>query len=561
MIAFGSELKSYALASRKEFILAAGGAYCSSSLAGNTRKYHGLLVAGRRVYLSALEEHVNGQRISVARYKGALVDEGLKFLSGFELYPPRFYYMVDGAAVKKTIEFNGRLTIRYDVCGEASIHLRPLTTDRSYHDVKRDVTLEQESFANGFKAGALSMSSSLPFVEDKTVYRDVWYERDEERGYSHAEDLYSPGYFQGKVRDASVLVNAGVDGFDVAPVNKVMPIDPVGALEDAADSFLAGDTIYAGYHWFAEPWGRDTFVSLPGILLERGKFDEAKRVFRYFARQMKNGLIPNRIPGGYNSSDAPLWFIYSLGKYFEKRRDPGFYAESRGYVESILSGYPYSEVATLDGTLISVWPITTWMDTINTERKGKPVEINALWINALKIYDNMGSRPPVKPEAAVREFNRFWNDKKGCLYDVIDPDDSSVRPNQIIAVALGLMDDDKAKSIVEVVRKELLTPYGLRTLSPRDSRYMGKFGGDASYHNGCVWPWLMGFYVDSLLRLREPGDKIRQLLQPLLLQTYDAGLGTISEIFDGDPPHGPNGCISQAWSVAEVLRAHGMLDE
>ena len=560
MIAFGSDLRSYAFARSKEFILTAGGAYCSSSLAGNTRKYHGLLVAGRRVYLSALEEQVNDRRISVARYKGALLDEGLKFLNGFQLYPPRFYYMVDGTAVKKTVEFNGRLTIRYDVRGEAAFRLRPLVTDRSYHDVKNDVAMGQESFANGFKAGKLSMSSSLPFIEDKTIYRDIWYELDDERGYSHSEDLYSPGYFQGTVEDGSILVNASAEGLDAIGVNNVMPSGPAGALECAADSFLVDDTIYAGYHWFAEPWGRDTFVSLPGLLLERGKFDEAKRVFRHFAVHIKDGLIPNRIPGGYNSSDAPLWFIYSLGKYFEKNKDPGFYKEARGYVENILSGYPDSEVAALDGALISVQPETTWMDTRYTERKGKPVEINALWINALKISGGMGLKLPVRPEAALREFGRFWNDKKGCLYDLLDPLDASVRPNQIIAVALGAVDAEKARSTVDVVRKELLTPYGLRTLSANDSRYMGKFGGDASYHNGCVWPWLMGFYLESLLRLGEPKDKTMQLLEPLLLQTHDAGLGTISEIFDGDPPYRPNGCISQAWSVAEVLRANGMLN-
>jgi len=561
MIAFGNDLKEYGFARRKEFLLEASGSYCSSSLAGNTRKYHGLLVSGRRVYLSALEEHVNGRRLSVARYRGALLDEGLKFLNGFELYPPRFYYMVDGVTVKKTIEFNGRLTVRYDVMGEAVIRLRPLVTDRSYNDVKSEGTQEQESFANGFRAGKLSVSSGLPFIEDRTTYRDILYERDEERGYEHSEDLYSPGYFEGAVRDGSVLISACVEGAETAAANNLTPVDSIGSLECAADSFLVGDTIFAGYHWFAEPWGRDTFVSLPGLLLERGKFDEARRVFRHFARHIKGGLIPNRIPGGYSSSDAPLWFIYALGKYFEKTEDPGFFKEAKAYVEDILTGYPDSEVAALDGSLIAVQPVTTWMDTRYTERKGKPVEVNALWINALKISDGMGSRPPVRPEAALREFSRFRNDEKGCLYDLIDPVDSSVRPNQVIAVALGAVSGEKAKEAINVVRKELLTPYGLRTLSPRDSRYIGKFNGDASYHNGCVWPWLMGFYVEALIKIGEPKDNIRQLLEPLLLQVFDAGLGTISEIFDGDAPYEPNGCISQAWSVAEVLRAGGMLHE
>jgi|SRR5271157_42989 len=559
MIAFGNDLKEYSFARRKEYLLTAGGAYCSSSLAGNIRKYHGLLVAGRRVYLSALEEHVNDQRISVARYTGALLDEGLRYLDGFELYPPQFYYMVDGTSVKKTVEFDGELSIRYDVSGTAGLRLRPLITDRGYHEVKKEVSLEQESSAYGFKAGKLSMWSSLPFREDKAVYYDVLYERDLERGYGHVENLYSPGYFHGTVKDSSVIVSASIEGFGAAVVNPSTPVDPMGSLELAANSFLVDDTIYAGYHWFAEPWGRDTFVCLPGLLLEQGKFDEAKRVFRHFARHIQGGLIPNRIPGEYNSSDAPLWFIYALDKYFLKKEDADFYRESRAYIENILSGYPDSEVATLDGALISVQPVTTWMDTRYTERKGKPVEINALWINALNISDEMGLSPPVRPAAALREFGRFWNEKKECLYDLIDPMDASVRPNQVIAIALGVVENKKAKSVLDIVRNELLTPFGLRTLSPADSRYMGKFSGDASYHNGCVWPWLMGFYVEALLRSGEPKEKMRQLLKPLLLHTCDAGLGTISEIFDGDAPHEPNGCISQAWSVAEVLRAHYLL--
>jgi glycogen debranching enzyme len=555
MISFGNSLHDYRFAGRKEFIITAGGPYCSSSLAGNTRKYHGLVVAGRRVYLSGLEEHVNGRQISVARYAGALQDEGLRCLYGFKLYPPRFEYFVEGASVRKTIEFDGRLTVRYDVVGEAELRLRPLITDRGYHETRRNVGMEAICSSNGFKAGKLSMWSSLPFVEDPRAYYDVWYERDEERGYDHAEDLYSPGYFRGIVIDGSVAVSASVEGVSVIPPDTAAPIDETGALELAADGFLAGNAIYAGYHWFAEPWGRDTFVSLPGLLLERGKLDDARRVFRYFAGLIKKGLIPNRIPGGYNSSDAPLWFIYALGKYFEKTEDAAFYDESREYVERIISAYPSSEVARLDGALIAVQPETTWMDTPFTPREGKPVEINALWVHALQLADKMGVAMPVEPAAASREFGKFWNEGSGCLFDVIGPNDGAVRPNQAIAIALGVVEESKAKSAMGVIKKELLTPYGLRTLSPRDSRYQGRFGGDASYHNGCVWPWLMGFYIDAAVRAGEPVEQLGQLLEPLLLHTHDAGLGTISEIFDGDAPHKPGGCISQAWSVAEVLRA------
>jgi glycogen debranching enzyme len=559
MISFGSSLHDYRLASRKEFILTAGDAYCSSSLAGNTRKYHGLLVAARRVCLSCLEEHVNGERISVARYAGALQDGGLRYLNGFDLYPPRYYYFVDGVSVTKTIEFDGRLSVRYDVRGEAELSIRPLIVDRGYHETARRPWMEASASASGFKAGKLSMWSglqfALQFVEDPKIYYDAWYERDDERGYDHVEDLFSPGYFHGKVKDGSVAVGACLEGLSPVQSNADAPADEAGALELAADSFLLGDSILAGYHWFAEPWGRDTFISLPGLLLERGKLEEAKRIFRKFARLIKGGLIPNRIPGGYNSSDAPLWYINALGKYFEKREDAPFLKESRAYVEEILSGYPESEAARLEGGLISVEPETTWMDTRFTPRSGKPVEVNALWAHALAIAEEMGVEPPEKPAAALKEMDRFWNEKKGCLYDVVDPFDDAVRPNQVIALALGLVREDRARRAMGTINKELLTPYGLRTLSPRDEKYLGKYDGDASYHNGCVWPWLMGPYVDAALRLGEPEEFLIQLLKPLLLHTHEAGLGTISEIFDGDPPHEPNGCISQAWSVAEVMRA------
>jgi glycogen debranching enzyme len=559
MISFGSGLHQYGFASRKEFILPAGDAYCSSSLAGNTRKYHGLIVAGRRVLLSSLEEHVNGVQISVARYAGALQDGGLRYLNGYLHYPPAFYYMVDGVSVKKTIEFDGALSVRYGVSGEAELKIRPLMTERGYHEARRGITMDFACSDSGFKAGRLSIWSSLPFIRDPQVYYSVFYERDAERGYEHVEDLFSPGYFHGLVRDLEAVVHASVDGLEPGNKGYGTPVDAIGALEAAADGFLVGDTIYAGYHWFAEPWGRDTFVSLPGLLLERGRLEEAKKIFRYFGRRIRGGLLPNRIPGGYNSSDAPLWFIYALGKYFEKADDEAFLKEARGYVEAIMGDYHRSEVSALDGALISVRPETTWMDTPFTPRMGKPVEVNALWANALQVAEKLGVEPPVRPAAALREFGRFWNEKKGCLYDVIDPVDASVRPNQAIAIALGLVEKKKASSAMGVIRRELLTPFGLRTLSPLESGYIGSYSGDASYHNGCVWPWLMGFYVEASLKLGEPGEKLAELLEPLLLHLQDAGLGTISEVFDGDPPHEPNGCISQAWSVAEVLRASSLI--
>ncbi len=559
MIGFGSEIRDYSFASRREFIMVSGDSYCSSSLAGNTRKYHGLLVSGRRVYLSTLDEFINGKRISVARYSGGF-DSGLEYVTGFSLYPPEFHYFVDGVFVKKTIVFDGSVRIKYDVLGKAEIQVVPLITDRNIHETRKTFDFSQKRLEDGIAVGRLRITSpEMNFHESPDIYWNVFYSKDYERGYDCIEHLYTPGYFSCTVKNGSVEVKAEIEGAEkiAKAVSHKRPSTSVECLELSADSFLVGSTIYAGYHWFAEPWGRDAFISLPGLLLEREKFREAKNVFRFFAKRMKNGVIPN-VLGKYNSSDASLWFIYALTKYFEKREDKEFLSKMKPYVEEIMTKYPESDIAELDGYLISVKPCSTWMDTRYTPREGKPVEINALWIYSLKFAQSIGIEVPFSPKKAEKEFNRFWNPEKSCFYDVIDPYDDSIRPNQVIAVALGVGDGERAKAL-NVIRTRLLTPYGLRTLSPDDDRYRGRYCGDKSYHNGCVWPWLMGFYVEALLRQGESGDRLKMLLIPLLEHIRDAGLGTISEIFDGDPPHEPNGCISQAWSVAEVLRACKLL--
>jgi glycogen debranching enzyme len=199
------------------------------------------------------------------------------------------------------------------------------------------------------------------------------------------------------------------------------------------------------------------------------------------------------------------------------------------------------------------------MDTVYTPREGKPVEINALWISALAEAESMGIQVPVQVRSAKEVFVSFWNDELQCLYDCIDPPDPSVRPNQVIALALGLVDQQQASAALSVIKKTLLTPYGLRTLSPHDPVYQGRFSGDRSYHNGCVWPWLTGWFVEALLQTGTDREMIAPMLSPILNHVREAGAGYISEIFDGDPPYRPQGCIAQAWSVAEISRACRMV--
>ncbi len=559
-ISFGRELKDYAFASKREFIQTSGDSYCSSSLAGNTRKYHGLLLCNGRVYLSSLDEFVNDRRISVARYTDGICDEGLRYLRVFNLYPPTFYYFLDDVVVRKTIYFDGTVRIVYDVWGEAELRIVPLVTDRSVHETRKNFDFIQEKTKDSVSVGALRLKSNAEFSANPDIYWNVFYERDFERGYECVENLYTPGFFAAKVRDSRIEIVAEVNCRSNRDYNLSVPKNTVECLELAADSFIVDNAIYAGYHWFTEAWGRDAFVSLPGLLLEGKRLEEARRVFRFFALHIKNGLIPNRLPDNYNSSDASLWFIYALRKYFEKTGDSGFLKEMKPYIEQIIINYPESEVAKLDKGLISVKACTTWMDTKFTPREGKPIEINALWINALRFAEVIGVECRDLLKNAERAFSKFWNNG-GYLYDVVDPDDSSIRPNQIIAVALGVIEGEQAESVIDLIKRKLLTPYGPRSLSSDDRRYNGKYSGDESYHNGCVWPWLLGFYVEACLRAygNKSKDYCRALLTPLLEHVKYAGLGTISEIFDGNAPHEPNGCISQAWSVAEVLRAYRLL--
>lgn len=558
MIAFGRELGDYQIARRKEYLLTTPWSYCSSSLAGNTRKYHGLLVHHNRVALSTLDEFLNGDRISSASYAGQVQAEGLSHIRSFSLYPPRFIYEVEGVLLQKTLLLRPNLQIRYDILGEASLTVVPLIADRSIHETQQELNFSQQTSAHGVRFDHLTLhSDSMIFTEHPDTYWNVWYQEDFERGCSHQEHLHAPGQFSLSGENLSISLNATVpERVLLRGRGKVQsPSHPLGCLYRAADDFYTGETLYAGFHWFVEPWGRDAFVSLPGLLLTRGRFREAERVFRFFQARIRNGLIPNRAPDSFTSSDATLWFLNALKQYADLRESNDFIREMVPCIEELLATYPESGVATLDKDLIAVTPFSTWMDTPFTPREGKPVEVNALWIDALRFACSLDIDPPVSPEHAERSFRRFWNPEKGCLYDCIDPPDPAIRPNQVFAAALGVVDRTMEKELLRTVTHHLLTPVGLRTLSPTEATYRGIWAGDATYHNGCVWPWLMGSYVDALLRHGSPPERLSPLLEPLFAHLYEAGLGSISECFDGDPPYTPRGCISQAWSVGEVIRA------
>jgi len=557
---YGREIQEPVAARRLEFLMTADNAYSSSTVGGNTRKYHGLFVDKGRLYLAGLDEMVHATRISTQQYAGASDDAGLKYLHAFSVYPPRWVYRVGDVTIQKTVTFNGVLRVTYDISGDTDLWIRPLITDRSVNEVVRAPHPLCVSERNGVRWGNLFFESDLPFEPDPVTYWNVWYEQEHERGYEPVEDLYSPGFFHSHVRDCTVTFQCTRKGH--VPVNKnriPSPQSPLDWLEWASDAFWHGDEILAGYHWFCESWGRDSAISITGLLIERDRKIAAQAVLQRLASGMNGGIIPNRFPDNYHTSDASLWFIHALMRYRRRWGDDNFIEGMKPVIRDILDNYPASPVATLDHDLISVVPKSTWMDTEFTPREAKPVEINALWVSALAESEAMGITTPVPFDSALEAFRMFWNEDRQCLFDCIDPVDPSIRPNQIIAIALGLVDQDQATKALNTINKNLLTPYGLRTLSPLDTRYQGHYSGDRSYHNGCVWPWLTGWYVDALIRTGVNRDIIAPMLTPILHHLREAGVGYISEIFDGDPPYLPRGCVAQAWSVAEIARACRMV--
>jgi predicted glycogen debranching enzyme len=374
--------------------------------------------------------------------------------------------------------------------------------------------------------------------------------------------------------------------------------DPlINALTLSADQFLVRRnddwSIIAGYPWFTD-WGRDTMISLPGLTLFTGKAAIAKSILSNFARHTDMGMIPNRfLDSGdgaeFNSVDGTLWFFEAVRAYAAVTGDYDFVLnEIYPVLEQIIGfhirGTRYNIKMSDNGLLTSGAPGVqlTWMDAkignwVVTPRAGKPVEIQALWYNALKTMEDLarriGDERQRKRYAALSTlalwtFNRiFWSKEQNCLYDVVNGAfDASIRPNQILAVSLyhSMLSLDRACAVVEAVERELLTPVGLRTLSPSHPDYRGFYRGDqagrdSAYHQGTVWPWLLGAYLTAVIRVRggdaEARKRARRLLQGLEHHLAEAGLGQISEIFDGDFPHQSCGCFAQAWSVAELLRA------
>ena len=588
-------------------------------------------------------------------FRNEVFPKGYGFLKEFSVSPfPKYTYAVQGLGVQKTVFMphdRNAAVILYKISNknrvDAKIRIFPLINWRPFHSVTDRWKIAAEPVQkcenrevlmnfNPSSSLRLRASDGQYFAKEKWVEK-IFYRAEADRGESSEEDCFQSGWFEieakaDKNTEFGLVAVADENEDRVRQVAVEIPetyYDLEGLYEkernrheNALTSFyethanlpadnwlkwlaLATDVfvvkraeperedVIAGYHWF-ETWARDTFISLPGLMLVTSRFKEARETFLAFREYCKQGLIPNFMPDSagspaYNAVDASLWYVNAVLQYLKYTGDFGFVREKlwktfESIIESYLGGTLFS--IHMDGEgLLSHGSQLTWMDAVVdgqpvTARTGRAVEVQALWYNALRTMNmlaknfNENSKAEKYLQMAEKTkksfVGKFWNPERECLFDVVDMDlkDTSLRPNQIIAVALDftMLDNIKNERVVDFVQSEFLTPYGLRTLARVDPRYVGIYvsdrgSRDRAYHNGTVWPWLLGSFVTAYLKSKGYTDFRREIAMHFLLpffteQVFKAGLGFMSEVFDGEPPHATRGCIAQAWSVAEPFRAY-----
>jgi len=577
----------------------------------NMSKFHGLLVASldpptkRWVFVTNVFD-----RIQIEDRVYNLRDCKSRFT--FEMFPSVFYDVED-VQLKKTVfmEYEkNTVIVKYGVITDKPISLihNPVLNSRHFYDVTKPgyVSFQQDVFEHGVCIRPSNIEKKLKIILRDFIYEpdgyweEFYYEKDHERNDSWIDHNFHIGDFRKTVKSFSeyYLVFTLEDEVDGNPFGTyAKEIQRRKSLLEQAnlpqkfeklvlstDNFVAkkgdGKSIVAGYHWFGD-WGRDTLISLPGITLVTKRFDDAKQILLTFGKYCKNGLIPNTFTDKeskavYNTVDASLWYIDRVYQYLKYTNDLDFLREIWSTLQSIIESYKngtdYGIHMDAD-FLIRHGPGLTWMDVkigdyYPTPRSEKAVEIQALWYNALMIMSTLANILKKEDiylslaEKVKENFKRQYDQQ----YDVIDTRDLSCRPNKIFLVSLdfSMIDGELQKKIVENIEHKLLTVFGLRTLSSDDSRYMGNYIGnfnkDLAYHNGIVWSWLMGPFIKAFVKINNH-ELIRRdyayqnFLKPMFDVFGEGWDGSIYEIFDGDSSYAPQGCISQAWSVAEILRA------
>jgi predicted glycogen debranching enzyme len=512
------------------------------------------------------------------------------------------------------------------------LHVRPLLSGRSLHGLQRenasvdlgaDLSQGRVIYRTYPHVPAVAVWSNGQYRHEPCWYRNFRYDAERARGLDFVEDHVSPGIFsfnlafdQGEAvvffaleGDAAATAFSGRgprDRFHGYRAEELARRGALGTERQAAQAYVVargkGETIVAGYPWFTD-WGRDTFIALRGLCLSLGQWDRAKHVLLTWSRLLSGGMLPNRFPDGsgppeYTSVDSAFWFAVAVQELCAALppQDEGFNGSEREHllaaVDAIVrgtrAGTRHGIAIAEDGLLTSGEQglALTWMDARVdgvpvTPRAGKPVELQALWLNTLHWASERHPDLASLFDRGMQSFSeRFWFQAGGYLHDVVDVDgktgavDESLRPNQIFAVGglpLPLLSGERARSVVDTIERELWTPVGLRTLAPGDPRYQGRYLGgpeerDRAYHQGTAWPWLLTAFVEGWLRVhgnsaRARGHARKRFLAPLRAELGAAGLGHVPEIADGDPPHTPRGCPFQAWSMGEYLRLEALLKE
>jgi predicted glycogen debranching enzyme len=571
---------------------------------------------------------------STIEYEATVHPEGYRYLSGFRLDPfPTFTFEAEGVKLEKSVFMlagSNTVQIEYRLLAIPSgsnpqLELRPLIAFRDYHATTHENATLNPEIQNEGSLASVQPYTGLPplyFAHNAEAcapegywYRNFLYRIERERGLDAKEDLFNPLVLRWTLtQQQAAIVIASAEAQDIhnaaefrakelmrrkAVTASAPNSDPfVQSLTVAANQFLVrrgdGWTVIAGYPWFTD-WGRDTMISLPGLTLFTGNSEIAKSILRNFARHVDQGMLPNRfVDSGeiaeFNTADATLWFFEAARAYAAATGDYQFIREElypvfTSIIDFHIKGTRYNIKVMENGLLNAGAPGSqlTWMDAkvgdwVVTPRSGQPVEIQALWYNALKIMEELAQRfgdgDLCERYSALafkvsEAFNQlFWNSEQNCLYDVIENGvaDASLRPNQIFTVSVhySMLSRDRAQAVVKAVERDLLTPVGLRTLAPSDPHYHPRYEGDqrsrdSAYHQGTVWPWLLGPFITAYVRVNDGTLAARKhahgLLRGLEVHLREAGLGQISEIFEGDAPHLPRGCFAQAWSVAEILRS------
>ncbi|MBM3419628.1 MAG: amylo-alpha-1,6-glucosidase [Bacteroidetes bacterium] len=609
------------------------GSYSSTTIVGcNTRKYHGLLVCPvkefgneRHVLLSALDltvlQNDKSFNVGVRKYKGEYYNpKGHKYIEDFNIeYIPMMTFRVGGVLLRQErllVHYEEQLLYRYTILEAAeplTLQIRPFLAYRNIHGLTRANMSANTRVGyimnginiclyEGFPTLHMQLSAKNEFVPVPDWYLGIEYAEEQKRGYDYTEDLFNPGFFEVKAKQGDVIMFSastkeenppGLKTKFTATIKRKVPRNSFEhCLENAAQQFIEkhddSTLIIAGYPWFGA-WGRDTFISLPGVALGRKREGFFEDVLDTQVARMRDGLFPNMGDAGnpaFNSVDAPLWFFWSLQQY-ELQTGINPWKRYGAAARSVIDGYrqgTHFNIHMRDNGLIYAsanGKALTWMDAVVhgvpvTPRNGYPVEINALWYNAVCYLIDMAARAgDKKPGKELKElpelikksfFEIIWDEKTGLPADYVSDEhgkEMSLRPNMIITTSLpfSLLTSGQMKGILDKVAAELLTPRGLRTLSPRHEKYCGSYRGnqeerDSAYHQGTVWPWLLGPFCDGWLRVhgKSGAEKVRKLIYGFEEVMTEHGVTTISEIYDGDPPHQAGGAISQAWSVAEVLR-------